>query len=95
MRTAINSVYTDIETTSKSFAKKVGTPFGYFNKTPNTYMEIIAEDLQIVTKFVGVRLQILEYLGERKTAKLVLEITTVNLKFIEQPISKKDYQHRC
>ena len=90
MRTAINSVYTDIETTSKSFAKKVGTPFGYFNKTPNTYMEIIAEDLQIVTKFVGVRLQILEYLGERKTAKLVLENYYSNiLSFIEQPISKK------
>lgn len=90
MRTAINSVYTDIETTSKSFAKKVGTPFGYFSKTPNTYMNFIADDLQIATKFVGVRLQILEYLGERETAKLVLEnYRSRILNFIEQPISKK------
>ena len=43
-----------------------------------------------MTKFVGVRLQILEYLGERKTAKLVLEnYHSKILSFIEQPISKK------
>lgn len=90
MRTAINSVYTDIETTSKRFAKEVETPFGYFNKTPNIYMGFITDDLQIVTKFVGVRLQILEYLGERETAKLVLEnYQSRILSFIEQPISKK------
>ena len=56
IRTAINAVYTDIETTSKCLAKKVSRPFGYFSKTPNTYMGFIADDLQIATKFVGVRL---------------------------------------
>lgn len=39
---------------------------------------------------VGVRLQILEYLGERETAKLVLEnYQSRMLSFIEQPISKR------
>lgn len=90
IRTAINAVYTDIETTSKCLAKKVSRPFGYFSKTPNTYMGFIADDLQIATKFVGVRLQILEYLGERETAKLVLEnYQSRMLSFIEQPISKR------
>lgn len=90
MRTAINAVYTDIETTSKSFAKKVDVPFGYLSKIPNTYMGFISDDLQIVTKFVGVRLQILEYLGERETAKLVIEnYQSRMLNFIEQPISRK------
>lgn len=90
MRIAINSVYTDIETTSKKFVKKVEIPFGYFSKTTNTYMKFIADDLQIVTKFVGIRLQILEYLGERETAKLVLEnYQSRILNFIEQPVSKK------
>lgn len=65
-------------------------PFGYFSKTTNTYMKFIADDLQIVTKFVGIRLQILEYLGERETAKLVLEnYQSRILNFIEQPVSKK------
>ena len=90
IRTAINAVYTDIETTSKCLAKKVSRPFGYFSKTPNTYMGFIADDLQIATKFVGVRLQILEYLGERETSKLVLEnYQSRMLSFIEQPISKR------
>lgn len=90
IRTAINAVYTDIETTSKCLAKKVSRPFGYFSKTPNTYMGFIADDLQIATKFVGVRLQILEYFGERETAKLVLEnYQSRMLSFIEQPISKR------
>ena len=39
---------------------------------------------------MGVRLQILEYLGERETAKLVLEnYQSRMLSFIEQPISKR------
>ena len=90
MRTAINSVYTDIETTSKSFAKKVETPFGHLGKSSNVYMRFISDDLQIATKFVGVRLQILEYLGERETARLVLKnYQRRMLNFIEEQISKK------
>ena len=89
IRTAINSVYTDIETSSKNLVKKVESPFGYFSKVPNTYMHFISDDLQILTKFVGVRLQILEYLNERETANLVLENYQKRmLNFIKEPITK-------
>ena len=90
IRTALNSVYRDIETTSNSFAKRVNIPFLGFGKQINTYKSYIADDLQIATKYVGVRMQILEYLGESKTAKTVLQqFNHTMLDFIEQPITRK------
>ena len=90
IRTALNSVYRDIETTSNTFAKSVNIPFLDFDKQINTYMSYIADDLQIATKFVGVRMQILEYLGESKTAKTVLQqFNHTMFDFIEQPITRK------
>lgn len=90
IRTALNSVYRDIETTSNTFAKSVNIPFLGFDKQINTYMSYIADDLQIATKFVGVRMQILEYLGESKTAKTVLQqFNHTMFDFIEQPITRK------
>lgn len=90
IRTALNSVYRDIETTSNSFAKRVNIPFLGFGKQINTYMSYIADDLQIATKYVGVRMQILEYLGESKTEKTVLQqFNHTMLDFIEQPITRK------
>lgn len=90
IRTALNSVYRDIETTSNSFSKRVNIPFLGFGKQINTYMSYIADDLQIATKYVGVRMQILEYLGESKTAKTVLQqFNHTMLDFIEQPITRK------
>lgn len=90
IRTALNSVYRDIETTSNNFVKRINIPFLGFGKQINTYMNYIADDLQIATKYVGTRMQILEYLGERKTAKIVLQqFNHKMLDFIEQPITRK------
>ena len=90
MRTALNSVYRDIETTSNKFAKNVNTPFFGLGGQINTYMSYITDDLQIATKYVGIRMQILEYLGESKTAKIVLQqFNHKMLDFIEQPITRK------
>jgi len=90
IRSALNSVYRDIETTSKSFAKRVNIPFLGFGKQINTYMSYISDDLQIATKYVGVRMQILEYLGESKTAKTILQqFNHTMLDFIEKPITRK------
>lgn len=90
IRTALNSVYRDIETTLNNFVKRINIPFLGFGKQINTYMNYIADDLQIATKYVGTRMQILEYLGERKTAKIVLQqFNHKMLDFIEQPITRK------
>lgn len=53
-------------------------------------MSYISDDLQIATKYVGVRMQILEYLGESKTAKTILQqFNHTMLDFIEKPITRK------
>lgn len=90
IRTALNSVYRDIDTTAKCFARKTDIPFLGFGKQINTYMGFIVDDLQIATKYIGVRVRILEYLGDTETAKFALQqFNHKMLDFIEQPISKK------
>lgn len=56
MRTAINAVTRDIETTSKWIAKSVKNPFHDFSNKMDTYMGYLTSDLQVVTKYVGHRL---------------------------------------
>lgn len=90
LRSALNSVYRDIETTAKSLVKKVDRPFGLFNKQANSYMSYVADDLQIATKYVGVRMQLLEYLGDQGTAQSVLKLYNHTLlDFINKPITRK------
>ena len=73
IRTALNAVYADIETTTRSFAKITDIPFLQFENQLNTYMKFLTSDFQIATKYVGVRMQILEYLGYSNIAKEVLQ----------------------
>ena len=73
IRTALSAIYADIETTSKSFARKVKFPFLQLGTTLNNYMGYLTSDLQIATKYVGIRMQLLEYMGDTKTSKVVLQ----------------------
>ena len=57
IRTALNAVYADIETTTRSFAKITDIPFLQFENQLNTYMKFLTSDFQIATKYVGVRMQ--------------------------------------
>ena len=53
-------------------------------------MGYLTSDLQIATKYVGVRMQLLEYMGEAKTAKLVLQqYQYVMYDFLTKPVTKK------
>ena len=90
IRSALNSIYADIETTSKSFARRTSIPLMPLGKTGNRYMEYITSDIQIATKFVGVRMQLLEYMGETKTAQTVLQqYQYVVYDFLTKPITKQ------
>lgn len=90
IRTALNAIYADIETTSKSFARRVNSPFMQFGNQVNTYMSYLTSDFQIATKYVGVRMQLLEYMGETKTAKSVLQqYQHVMYDFLTKPVTKK------
>lgn len=90
IRTALNAIYADIETTSKSFARRVNFPFLQLGKQVDTYMSYLTSDFQIATKYVGVRMQLLEYMGETKTAKSVLQqYQHVMYDFLTKPVTKK------
>lgn len=90
IRTALNAIYADIETTSKSFARRTSIPFLQFGNQINSYMGYLTSDMQIATKYVGVRMQLLEYMGETKTAKLVLqEYQHVMYDFLTKPVTRK------
>lgn len=90
IRTALNAVYADIETTTRSFAKKTNIPFLRFENQLNTYMKFLTSDFQIATKYVGVRMQLLEYLGDSTIAKEVLQsYQHVIYDFLTKPVTSK------
>ncbi|MBZ9608208.1 hypothetical protein G9F73_010365 [Clostridium estertheticum] len=90
IRTALNAIYADVETTSKSFARRTSIPFLQFGNQLNCYMGYLTSDFQIATKYVGVRMQLLEYMGDVKTAKLVLQqYQHVMYDFLTKPVTRK------
>ena len=70
---AINSVYTDIETTSKWLSRL--TAFPLFQITPVIHGHIgrLTQDLQLATKYVGVQMQIFDHIGEKENSLLELK----------------------
>lgn len=90
IRTALNAIYADIETTSKSFARRTSTPFLQLGNQTNSYMGYLTSDMQIATKYVGARMQLLEYMGQTKTAKSVLQqYQHVMYDLLTKPVTRK------
>lgn len=90
IRTALNSIYADIETTTKSLVRRTSVPLLPPGKASNRYMGYLTSDMQIATKYVGVRMQLLEYIGETKTAQYVLQqYQHVMYDFLTKPITRK------
>ena len=90
IRSALNAIYEDIETTSKSLAKRIDAPFLSSGSSINRYMAYLTSDMQIATKYVGVRMQLLEYMGDTKTAQSVLQLYQhVMRDFLTKPVTKK------
>lgn len=69
---ALHSIYTDMDTSAKMLAKKADSWFPDITGRMNDYMRFITSDLQIATKYVGVSMQILEYIGDNSGAKNAL-----------------------
>lgn len=90
VRSALNAVYQDMETTSKYFAEKTNNPFLLPGKPINRYIEFLVSDMQIATKYAGVRMQLLEYLGDTETAREVLQqYQHAMYDFFTKPVTKK------
>lgn len=90
MRKAINAISADIKTTSIRFAKIAGRPYNNLSSQIDTYMSFLVRDLQALNQYVGIRMQILTYLGQNQTAQLVMNQYQHTLHdFLVDPINKK------
>lgn len=87
---ALHSIYTDMDTSARMLAKKADSWFPDITGRMNDYMKFITSDLQIATKYIGVSMQILEYIGDNSSAKnALIEYQQTMYDFLEKPISKK------
>jgi hypothetical protein len=87
---AVNSIYSDLSTTSKYFAELTRSPI--FQKTDpiKMYIEYLTLDLQLVTKYVGVLMHVFDYLGEKASSNLALERYQHNmLDFFTKSVNQK------
>ncbi len=88
--TAIHAIYTDLETTSKLFAKELENPLSKLNGNVENAMKYLVQDLQLVTKYNGVKLQLLDYMEEYQYKEQAMKMfKSVLNRFITNPISKK------
>ena len=87
---ALHSIYTDMDTSARMLAKKADSWLPDITGRMNDYMRFITSDLQIATKYLGVSMQVLEYIGDNYGAKnALLEYQQALYDFLEKPISKK------
>lgn len=86
---AINSIYTDMSTVADKLAKLTNRIFITNNRQKNIYMEYLIDDLRMATKFVGVQMQVYEFLGDKSAATIALESYQQVIKdFTTKPINK-------
>lgn len=87
---ALHSIYTDMDTSARMLAQKADSWLPDITGRMNDYMRFITSDLQIATKYIGVSMQVLEYIGDNYGAKnALLEYQQALYDFLEKPISKK------
>lgn len=70
---AINGLYADMHSVGDKLVKQTRWPIFQNRKQIQTYIGFMTTDLQLVAKFVGVHLQVCEYLGRPESAKNCLE----------------------
>ena len=70
---AVNSVYTEMSTSAERLAKLTRFPIFQRKGQIKEYIGYMSEDLQIATKFVGLRMQLLDYLGDVDGAQIEMD----------------------
>ena len=68
----INASRLDLKTSSEHLAKLTRFPILRNSSQIKNYMGYVAQDLQLTTKYVGVQMHVLDYLGDYETANEVL-----------------------
>ena len=91
LTTATNAVYTDLKTSADHLAKLTIRSFFRNTKQIQNYMNFLALDMQLATKFVGVYMQVLDYLGDNQSVQLISARYQYVLKdFFTKGIGKKN-----
>ena len=70
---AVNSVYTEMSTSAEQLAKLTRFPILVPRSQIKRYIGVLSEDLQLSTKLVGLRLQLLDSIGDTEGAKIEME----------------------
>lgn len=70
---AVNSVYREISTSSERLAKLTHFPIFQRKGQIKEYIGYMSEDLQVATKFVGLRMQLLDYLDDVDGAQIEMD----------------------
>ena len=85
------AVYTDLKTSADHLAKLTIRSFFRNTKQIQNYMNFLALDMQLATKFVGVYMQVLDYLGDNQSVQLISARYQYVLKdFFTKGIGKKN-----
>lgn len=91
LMTATNAVYTDITTSAEHLEKLTSRIIFRSTKQIRNYMGFLARDMQLATKFVGVHMHVLEYLGDNQSAQLIsTRYQRVLQDFFTQGIGKRN-----
>jgi hypothetical protein len=86
----LNSVYTDLSTTSMHIAKLTSRPIFQNPNQIKTYIGYLTSDLQSAAMYVGVQMHVFDYLGDKASSNLALEDYQHNLRdFFKKSINQK------
>lgn len=92
----IQAGYQEMRTCAEKLADKTQSPFLRKNNVVREYMIYICEDIYIVNKSMGIKLQIYDFLGKKAEAKAALrEYVTNMIEFSEKPIGKHKESAIC
>lgn len=88
---AINASRLDMKTSSEHLAKLTRFPIFRRSDQIKAYLGYVAQDLQLTTKYVGVQMRVLDYLGDHDTSKELLGSYQMMLSdFADKPINKRN-----
>ena len=68
--TAENSLYSDMQTSTEHMLKLTRFPIFQRKDQIQNYIGFVSEDIQVVTKVAGLRMQVLDYLGDTDGAQI-------------------------
>lgn len=90
LKGAINSIYTDLDTSSKHLEKLTKFPLFQKRAPIEQYVGYLAVDLQLLPKFIGMQAQVLTRIGNAESAKsLMKSYESVMRGFFVSPITAK------